>query len=220
MSDKTDKKRKFLLGYWNYTVILTYIGMLFGFTGILKSFSGKPNQAIACLMIAGFCDLFDGAIASTKKDRTTSEKMFGIQIDSLSDLICFCVLPAILVFSITPQSLPVQIMSGYFVLCGLIRLSFFNVDEAERQAQTTEPRRFFLGLPVTMSAVFLPMVYAIVILAPFLSEIFLSIALVIIGTLFLTPFELGKPRMLGKICLCLFGIVELILVAVAVMKVS
>ncbi len=213
------EKKQFLLGYWNYTVILTYIGMLFGFRGLIECFAGNPNGAIYCLMAAGFCDLFDGAIASTKKDRTPQEKMFGIQIDSLSDLICFCVLPGVLVYSITPTSIPVQLMSGYFALCGLIRLSFFNVDEAERQAQTTEPRRFFLGLPVTMSAVFLPIVYAIVILAPFLSETFLSISLVIMGTLFLTPFELGKPRMLGKICLCLFGIIELVLVIVACKRV-
>ncbi len=212
------KKMK-LLGYWNYTVILTYLGMLCGFTGLVCCFHGRPDNGIVALMLAGFCDLFDGAVASTKKDRTSQEKMFGIQIDSLSDLICFCVLPGILVFSVTPNSIPVQIMSTFFVLCGLIRLSFFNVDEAERQAQTTEPRKFFLGMPVTMSAVFLPLVYAIVILEPFLSESCLSISLVIMGLLFLTPFELGKPRMLGKICLCFFGILELILIIVAFLRI-
>ena len=39
-------------------------------------------------MAAGFCDMFDGKIASTRK-RTRQEKRFGIQIDSLSDLACF-----------------------------------------------------------------------------------------------------------------------------------
>ena len=49
-------------------------------------------------MIAGLCDMFDGKIASTM-ERTRQEKRFGVQIDSLSDLICFGVLPALIVYS-------------------------------------------------------------------------------------------------------------------------
>ena len=54
--------------------------------------------SLICLMLAGVCDMFDGTIASTKKDRTRDERTFGIQIDSLSDIICFGVLPAVWVF--------------------------------------------------------------------------------------------------------------------------
>ena len=50
-------------------------------------------------MITGLCDTFDGAVASTK-DRTASEKRFGVQIDSLCDLIGFGVLPGIFVYII------------------------------------------------------------------------------------------------------------------------
>ena len=84
-----------MLGVYNYTVILTYLGMLSGFFGILCLFSGHTEGALLCLLGAGVCDVFDGKVASTKKDRTRSEKRFGIQIDSLSDLVCFGVLPAV-----------------------------------------------------------------------------------------------------------------------------
>lgn len=86
-----------LLGYYNYTVILTYVGLLAGFSGILAALEGSYRSAMLCLMTAGFCDMFDGAIASTRK-RTEQEKCFGIQIDSLCDLVCFGVLPAVLVY--------------------------------------------------------------------------------------------------------------------------
>ena len=89
-----------MLGIYNYTVILTYLGMLSGFAGILFLLNGNVRGALICLMISGVCDMFDGKVASTKKDRTRSEKRFGIQIDSLSDLICFGVLPALIVYSV------------------------------------------------------------------------------------------------------------------------
>ena len=56
--------------------------------------SGHPYIATFFLLICGLCDAFDGKVASTKKNRTAIEKNYGIQIDSLSDLVAFGVLPA------------------------------------------------------------------------------------------------------------------------------
>ena len=84
-----------MLGFYNYTVILTYLGMLFGFYGIGSAMDGDVSRALLCLMAAGFCDMFDGKVASTM-ERTTQQKQFGIQIDSLADLICFGVLPGVI----------------------------------------------------------------------------------------------------------------------------
>ena len=98
MMNRTPKLKR--VGSYNYTVVLTYLGMLAGMLGVLYAFKENPYAAVICLMVAGFCDMFDGAVASTKKDRTEQEKTFGIQIDSLSDLVSFGVLPSILVFSI------------------------------------------------------------------------------------------------------------------------
>ena len=52
-----------MLGYYNYTVVLTYMGMLTAFTGILMACNGNINGALVCLMLSGVCDLFDGPIA-------------------------------------------------------------------------------------------------------------------------------------------------------------
>ena len=100
----TDTEKKTgLIGFYNYTVVLTYIGMWIGFLGVMLAIKDRYVGSLICLMLAGVCDMFDGTIASTKKDRTRDERTFGIQIDSLSDIICFGVLPAVWVFCVTPK---------------------------------------------------------------------------------------------------------------------
>ena len=56
-----------MLGFYNYTVVLTYVGMLTGFAGILFAAGGQVSPALLCLLGAGFCDMFDGKIASTAR---------------------------------------------------------------------------------------------------------------------------------------------------------
>lgn len=204
-----------LLGYYNYTVVLTYIGMLAGFIGIVRAFDGEPLGAIICLMIAGFCDMFDGTVASTKKDRTTSERSFGIQIDSLSDLICFGILPASLVYSVSDGNKISLCVCSMYVLCGLIRLAYFNVDEQERQQNSSDSREFYYGMPVTLAALFVPIVYGACDLLSRESSLALVVALLVMAVLFILPFRLKKPKTIGKVVFLLLGFVEIALVAFA-----
>lgn len=88
-----------MIGFYSYTVILTYIGFVCGSVGLYFAANGSTNMAIIMLMLAGFCDMFDGKVAKTKKDRTPEECRFGIQIDSLSDMVCFGLLPPMIAFS-------------------------------------------------------------------------------------------------------------------------
>lgn len=204
-----------LLGYYNYTVILTYIGMLTGFRGILYALDGNAFYAVICLMLAGFCDMFDGAIASTNKKRTEQEKCFGIQIDSLSDLICFGVLPASIVCGISGENRAVLAISGLYVLCALIRLAYFNVDEQERQRMSSGKREQYYGMPVTLSALFVPLIFGVNSLFSRNSGISLTISLLVMGMLFLTPVPVKKPNVAGKICVILCGLLEIFLVTFA-----
>lgn len=187
-----------LLGYYNYTVILTYIGMLIGFVGIVRTFEESIYQAMICLMLAGVCDMFDGTIASTRK-RTKREKCFGIQIDSLSDLICFGLLPALITYKVSSHNDIVLVVSAIYALCALIRLAYFNVDEQERQERSSISREVYYGLPVTFSAVFVPLVFVIAHRMHWGLDLILSITLIIMAALFLSPFSIKKPKFEGKI---------------------
>lgn len=193
-----------MIGYYNYTVILTYIGTVFGFFGVCRATAGDLQTALYCLMIAGFCDLFDGKIASTMK-RTKKEKRFGIQIDSLSDLICFGLLPATIVLKSTDGSTLYTAISATYLLCALIRLAWFNVDEEERQNNADGERETYLGLPVTMSAILMPFFYGLFKLLKLDIGTFYPWVMLAIAVAFVAPFKLKKPKTVGKIIMVIIG---------------
>ena len=227
MEGRNSKRGKMLLGVYNYTVILTYIGMLFSFAGIHFVFSNSDRSfilALLCLMIAGVMDMFDGKVASTKKDRTDDEKLFGIQIDSMADIISYGVFPSLIVYKLALgdaqypvehpwQARGVLCICALYLLCALIRLSYFNVDEMNRQKKTDGSRSEYRGLPVTSVAVVLPAVFIIAYFAgnarPPIEAA--AILLIFMAFLFISPFRIPKPHLIGKIVLILVGLAELAL---------
>ena len=216
-----------MLGVYNYTVVLTYLGMLFACMGIHFAFSNTDRSfilSLLCLMIAGVMDMFDGKVASTKKDRSDFEKLFGIQIDSMADIISYGVLPALIVYKLSiGDSLythvhPIgtritMVICALYLLCALIRLSYFNVDEMERQSKTKESRHEYKGLPVTSVALILPAVFIISYFAgsrrpPIVPS---TVLLAFMGIAFITPFKMVKPGLAGKILMIALGLAELVL---------
>ncbi len=202
-----EKQKKGLLGYYDYTVVLTYAGMLFAFAGILKAAGQAYESALACLMAAGICDMFDGAVAATKQ-RIPQEKKFGIQIDSLSDLISFGVLPGVFVYMFSGKGRLIGAVCAAFVLCALIRLAYFNVLEEERQERTPQKRKSYVGLPVTSAALLLPLAYLMYDCGVFRNRLCFSVLLLMMGAGFLLPVKIRKPGILGKVCLLLLGALE------------
>ena len=182
------------LGIYDYTVILTYISLGISVFGITRALEGDFKVAIFCLALSGLCDMFDGKIARTKKNRTEVEKRFGIQIDSLSDIVCFGVAPAVLCYCFGMRGVIGVAILMFYVLAGLIRLAWFNVMEEQRQEETTEKRECYQGLPITSMAIALPLV---VVLKPFLGCEFMlamHVVMLVVGILFITNFKFRKPK--------------------------
>jgi len=148
-----------MIGFYNYTVIVTYLGVAVSVLGIGLAMSGNLTAAVICLMFSGLCDAFDGPIARTKGNRTEDEKRFGIQLDSLQDIICFGVLPAAIGFGLGMRGRGPTLVLMAYVLAGLTRLAYFNVTEETRQDQTDERRTEYVGLPITSAALVLPLIY-------------------------------------------------------------
>ncbi len=201
-----------MIGFYSYTVILTYIGFVCGSVGLYFAAHGSTNTAIIMLMLAGFCDMFDGKVAKTKKNRTPQECRFGIQIDSLSDMVCFGLLPPMIAFSAGLYK-PINIaVFCCFSLAALIRLAYFNVTEEERQEVTTERRKVYEGLPVTSVALLIPLLF---IFRKILGEtgfpIAATITYAVIACLFITKFTLKKPQMRAMLWFVVAGIIELLL---------
>jgi CDP-diacylglycerol---serine O-phosphatidyltransferase len=124
-----------------------------GFYAILLSTTDpSPHsfyQAGIALFFAGFFDAFDGRIA--RLTRTTSD--FGVQMDSLADVISFGVAPAVLVhqWALSDLGIPGKIVAFSFCACGAIRLARFNVLAARGVGSS----KFFVGLPIPAAALML-----------------------------------------------------------------
>ena len=182
-----------MIGFYSYTVVLTYLGLASAAMGMILTFQGFAKYALFCLAFSGLCDMFDGKVARLKKDRTEDEKRFGIQIDSLCDVVCFGAFPIILCYSIGMRGPAGISILVFYLIAGVIRLAFFNVMEEKRQDEIDEARKYYQGLPITSIAIILPLFCT---LRPLLGHRFLSelhICILTVGLLFIINFPLRKP---------------------------
>ena len=182
------------LGFYDYTVVLTYISLGISVFGITMALEGNFRMAIFCLALSGLCDMFDGKIARTKKNRTEDEKNFGIQIDSLCDVVCFGVFPAMICYCLgvnTPAGVAALI---FYSIASVIRLAYFNVTEAKRQTQTEENRKYYQGLPITSMAIILPFLFLMRRYYMIHFLIVIHIAVIIVGLLFILNIKVKKPQ--------------------------
>ncbi len=223
-----------MIGFYDYTVILTYLSLLSGTTGILLCLNGigHPYLGMFFLLFSGLCDTFDGKVARSKKNRTDEMKKFGIQIDSLSDLIAFGVLPACIGISLLRYGIRIPAASGFtlyilthyrfvtqviltaiavlYVLAAMIRLAYFNVKEEADENRDENGEKIYLGLPVTSTALIFPAVLLIhILISADLTLLYFGIMLVV-GFLFLAKIRLKKPQNKGIALLVVLGLLEFI----------
>jgi len=105
------------------------------------------NQAALAIFFAIFFDAFDGRVARMTKTQSD----FGVQLDSLADVISFGAAPALLVYkwALAPLGFLGFFLSFAFAACGALRLARFNV-LAQRGDKGSS--RFFVGLPIPLAA--------------------------------------------------------------------
>ena len=224
-----------MIGVFDYTVLLTYLSLISATLGIVVSLqqTGHPYIGVFFLMLCGLCDAFDGKVARTKKNRTDFQKKFGVQIDSLSDLVAFGVLPACIGNAMIrvcstiseipslhkeghlafPYEILLYIIMILYVLAAMIRLAYFNVTEEERQQTESGGRTHFTGLPVTSAALIYPTVLLFQYLIP------KDITLVYFGVMTLTAFlfvskmQVKKPGLRGILIMVGIGVLEFIVLS-------
>jgi CDP-diacylglycerol--serine O-phosphatidyltransferase len=202
-----------MIGFYNYTVILTYMGVASAVLGLVFALRGDATSAVICLMASGLCDMFDGPVARRRK-RTEQEKRFGIQIDSLADVICFGVLPAAIGYTVGLHAGWQLFVLVLFVLAALSRLAYFNVTEEDRQEETDEKRKAYEGLPVTTVALLIPAIYGFHDLLGARFPLVYAASLICFAAAFLVRVKVPKLGPLGMLCLIALGIGELIWVLI------
>ena len=129
-----------MIGFWRKSVFITYFGALLAVVGYLLALQNKmPVYAFVGMILAAICDMFDGKVARHEKNRTEQQKDFGVEIDSLADIVCFIVIPALTIHQMMSGHLLIDgtdalvckwyqvVILALYVVCGIVRLSYFNL---------------------------------------------------------------------------------------------
>lgn len=184
-----------MIGIWNYTVILTYMSLASAACGMTLAINEQIGPALVCLAFSGLCDAFDGRVARSKPNRTDSEILYGIQLDSLCDVVCFGFFPVVICYQLgltTPIGIGSMI---FYCIASVARLAYFNTLELERDPDDTSPKCYH-GLPITSIVVIFPIFYAISNWIPDAGQhLFWELMLVVTGGLFISNIRIGKPKL-------------------------
>ncbi len=124
--------------------LFTILNLFSGFLAILQIMEHHYITAVMLIMLASVFDFVDGKVARWMNQ----ESQFGIEIDSLSDIVSFCVVPALMINNIYVADLGIKsgIISFFPLLFGAIRLARFNTFATEGK------KSYFIGLPVPANA--------------------------------------------------------------------
>ena len=184
-----------MIGFYNYSVIVTYLGVISSMIGISLACNGIFDGAILCLALAGACDTFDGKIARAMKNRTHEMEIFGVQIDSLCDMVCFGVTPAVICYQMGLKSVAGICCEIFFVLCGVIRLAYFNMLEELKHSKSAsaDEKKYYHGLPITSITIIFPVVYMFRTFLDGHFTILLAVMLLFVGFFYILDFRLKKP---------------------------
>jgi CDP-diacylglycerol--serine O-phosphatidyltransferase len=138
------ERRRFRKGIYILPNLFTSLNLFFGFFAIILSIEGNFVKAAMLIVIAGLCDGLDGKIA--RATRTTSK--FGVEFDSLADLISFGIAPALMYYLwiLAPMGRLGWLAGFLFTICGALRLARFNTHTG------SGGNDYFTGLPIPASA--------------------------------------------------------------------
>ena len=178
-----------MLGFWNKSVYITYFGAFVAMFGLLFAIhEGNYDYAFAGMIVAAVCDMFDGKVARHIKNRKEIEKDFGVQIDSLADIVCFITIPAITLFCFWMNEVYQILFLAFYVVCGIIRLAYFNVAMSDKNKAI----EFYQGLPVPVSVFIFGFVWLLLKIVNFDASIVYTILVPIVGLLHISKIKIKK----------------------------
>lgn len=194
------------IGIYHKSVIITYIGVISALIGYNFALNDNINLAMICLVITGICDLFDGKVARMCK-RTKEEIEFGIQIDSLADMVGFVIFPSIIGIGLGLNEW--YHILGYVLLtiAGITRLGFFNIN-----TNGDIPVKHYSGLPVTSTSIIIPFIWLIFIkLDSSIYYVIYIVSIYLISLLFVANIKVPKFKGIAYPIIAFIGVIGITL---------
>ena len=188
---------KKIIGYYRKCDLLTMCGTASSLIGIMLLMSEHYTLSVLLMVISGICDAFDGTLARKGK-YSEAQRTYGVQLDSLSDVICFGVFPALITATMCNSTIA-KIICVFYALCGVIRLAYFNTLSVTGESK----KNTFIGVPITTVSIVYPLMFFIlrVINYSLISKV-MPIVLLVLGFSFIIRIEIPKvnvAKIFGKI---------------------
>ncbi|MEG1743880.1 MAG: CDP-diacylglycerol--serine O-phosphatidyltransferase, partial [Clostridia bacterium] len=137
-------------------------------------------------------DMIDGRIARATNKGDRRRKLFGIQIDSLCDMVSFGVAPGIIAYAFGFCDVFDTIIYIFFACCGAIRLAYFNTQALTEAADLN--MKSFTGMPIpSICFVLPPLALLTIFVTPDIMHWLFKAAYLVVGTAFIANFKMKKP---------------------------
>ncbi len=172
--------------------IITLINAMLGFASIMMTLSKQFESALVLVLIAVITDGADGAVA-----RYSGYGILGANLDSLADVISFGAAPATLAFVFLDKGALAFVFSGFFLVCGTLRLARFNV---------AGKKDGFEGIPITAGGLVVALFLLIKDYVPYFEYMF-ALLLFVLSLLMVSTIgypKLKNPAILAPMALLLF----------------
>ncbi|GMT43078.1 MAG: CDP-diacylglycerol--serine O-phosphatidyltransferase [bacterium] len=139
--------QKFPKGIYLLPSLITTLALFCGFYALIAVFNGFYYKAAVAIIIAAMFDFMDGKVARL----TNSTSRFGMEYDSLSDLMSFGIAPGLLVYSwvLQPYGRIGWMAAFLYVICGALRLARYNTVQGDDDYTGNK----FIGLPIPAAAI-------------------------------------------------------------------
>lgn len=179
------------IGFFSFANTLTVCGLMSSVISCFLAAKGNIKLALYMLFIAYLCDSVDGTIARRTPHRTESKKCYGIQLDSLCDIISFGLTPCFIAFSFGFDGIIDVIIYCLFIACGATRLAYFNTLANENP---DKPCKSFRGVPIPVSAIVITVLFVLTTFIPATATVWIfRIVLTLLAISFILNIRIKKP---------------------------
>lgn len=200
------------MGYYNKNIYITFFALISGVFGTFCAFSHHPRFAVIFLMISAVIDVF-GNVFITDSDLTFKERHYNLLFRTLSEFLCFGILPTALGYSLGFNNFFAYFLYFIFILASTVKFAYTATLYTARLTNIKSPT-YHIGIAPAYLALVFPLCY---VLCCFTGKIYLVYSIFIILAIALTMLKIKIPKTnnVGKIVITAIGFVEFALVLFA-----
>lgn len=200
-------KNRFLIGYYNLANLVTLLGLCCALLACFLLAQGNTAVAMLAFACAGLCDMMDGRIARASNTSGKRVRFYGVQLDSLCDVVSFGIVPCFMAFWLGYRGTLDILIYLVFAACGATRLANFNTEVAMDSPNLRSSH--FTGLPIPFSVIVFPLLMIVHVLAGPVAWLF-RLVFLLLGIGYILRVRVPKPTGKLQIAIILFELVVLI----------